>query len=184
MKPIEELPVEFMSERRAPDSGDGTYQIPHQKIEKYYYFIIFTSGMGWEHMSVTLRQVISRGKHKGVDRCPTWEDMCFLKDMFWGPDECCVQYHPPMQDNISNHNYCLHIWRPSDGVLPAPPSVMVGLKDAEALLGWMKEKYPDLEYHDYMLLIYMAEGDKAKIDDPESMKAFEERIAALNEPIQ
>ena len=38
----------------------------------------------WEHVSVSL-----------PDRCPTWEEMCFIKDLFWNSDECVVQYHPP-----------------------------------------------------------------------------------------
>ena len=40
--------------------------------------------------------------------------MCAIKDMFFEPEEECVQFHPK-KINIAQN--CLHIWRPVDGVL-------------------------------------------------------------------
>ncbi|MCR4532718.1 hypothetical protein NUV62_17465 [Acinetobacter venetianus] len=71
--------------------------------------------MGWEHVSVSLPA-----------RCPTWEEMCFIKSLFWGEDDCVIQYHPPKSDYVNNHQYCLHMWRPIEQSLPTPPSFMVG----------------------------------------------------------
>ena len=64
-------------------------------------------------------------------RCPDWDEMCKLKDMFFEEDECCVQYHPPKSEYVNNIPYCLHIWRPIEeytGKLPVPPSILVGIK--------------------------------------------------------
>lgn len=70
----------------------------------------------WEHVSVSRK-----------DRCPSWEEMCHVKDLFWEDDDCVVQYHPPRADWISNHQFCLHLWRPAGAELPRPPSMMVGI---------------------------------------------------------
>lgn len=44
---------------------------------------IASDGGGWEHVSV------SRS-----DRCPTWEEMCQVKALFWDGDDCVVQTRP------------------------------------------------------------------------------------------
>jgi hypothetical protein len=77
----------------------------------------------WEHVSVSRK-----------DRCPTWEEMCIVKSLFWDDDDCVVQYHPPRADWISNHTYCLHMWRPVGIELPRPPSMMVGIADLGTLV--------------------------------------------------
>lgn len=71
----------------------------------------------WEHVSISL-----------ASRCPTWAEMCFVKDIFWADDECVVQFHPPKADYVNNHPYCLHLWRPVNTTFPRPPSIMVGLR--------------------------------------------------------
>lgn len=38
----------------------------------------------WEHVSVSL-----------PDRCPTWEEMCWVKSLFFEDEECVLQFHPP-----------------------------------------------------------------------------------------
>lgn len=86
-------------------------------------FVVASSGLGWDHVSVSRR-----------DRCPTWDEMCQVKDLFWDGDDCVMQLHPPKSDYINNHNFCLHIWRPTDSVIPTPPSFMVGFKDIGVLV--------------------------------------------------
>ena len=80
--------------------------------------IIASNGMGWEHVSVSRR-----------DRCPTWDEMCQIKALFWDEDDCVIQYHPPRSEYVNNHPNCLHLWRPIGVSLPMPPSIMVGFKD-------------------------------------------------------
>lgn len=67
----------------------------------------------WEHVSVSL---------KNQSRCPTWEEMCAVKDMFFFPEEECIQFHPKHSQYVNLHVYTLHIWRPVSGNLRYPGS--------------------------------------------------------------
>ena len=101
----------------------GVFTIPHHKIADYFYQCIVSSGMGWEHVSITLQS-----PSRKVERCPTWEEMCYIKDQFWNDTEAVVQFHPPADAHVNNHPFCLHLWRPTDMVMPLPNSLMVGYK--------------------------------------------------------
>lgn len=70
---------------------------------------------GWEHVSVSLEK-----------RCPTWDEMCFVKDRFWTAEECVVQFHPPKSQHVNYHEYCLHLWKPLNHELIVPPQILVG----------------------------------------------------------
>lgn len=76
---------------------------------------------GWEHVSIST-----------ATRCPTWEEMCRVKDLFWGDDEAVLQFHPPKSEYVNNHPYCLHLWKPPYPVV-MPPSLLVGIKSAGVL---------------------------------------------------
>lgn len=84
-------------------------------------FAIASDGMGWEHVCVSRR-----------DRCPTWDEMCQVKAMFWSDEDCVVQFHPPKRDYVNLHEYCLHMWRPVGVEFPQPDSLMVGPKPEAA----------------------------------------------------
>jgi len=77
--------------------------------------VICSEGMGWDHVSASL-----------PDRCLTWDEMCRIKDLFWREDECVMQLHPPKNDYVNRHPYCLHLWRPQKQEIPLPPKEMVG----------------------------------------------------------
>jgi hypothetical protein len=62
----------------------------------------------------------------GEVRCPTWEEMAFVKATFWADDECVVQYHPPAAVRVNFHPTCLHLFRPVGVALPLPPAAAVG----------------------------------------------------------
>jgi hypothetical protein len=79
--------------------------------------VIASDGAGWEHVSVSR-----------TDRIPTWNEMCEIKYIFWGDDDCVVQYHPAKEDYINCHPNCLHLWKPIGVEIPCPPSWMVGYK--------------------------------------------------------
>lgn len=107
--------------------------------------IIASDGGGWDHVSVSL-----------PTRCPTWDEMCWVKRLFFEPHEVVMQLHPAESDHINNHQHCLHLWRPqtqeeieairiewadswpygeiqSPGAIPAPASWMVGIKQLGVL---------------------------------------------------
>lgn len=71
----------------------------------------------WDHVSVSLH-----------NRCPKWEEMCLIKELFFEPDEVAMQLHP-VKDYVNNHPYCLHLWRPFKEAIPLPPSILVGLPE-------------------------------------------------------
>jgi len=73
---------------------------------------------GWEHVSVSTER-----------RCPNWEEMCFIKDLFWEENELVIQYHVPKEDHINNHPYVLHLWKDTHFPHPRmPPANQVGIK--------------------------------------------------------
>jgi hypothetical protein len=61
-------------------------------------------------------------------RCPTWDEMCFVKSLFWDDDDLVLQYHPRRSQYVNNHQYCLHLWRPIGVEIPEPPTLAVGIK--------------------------------------------------------
>jgi hypothetical protein len=75
------------------------------------------SEMPWEHVSVSL-----------PNRCPNWQEMCFVKSLFWEDEEAVMQLHPPRSTWINNHPFCLHLWKPMLAEIPLPPQSAVGLK--------------------------------------------------------
>ena len=83
--------------------------------------IIASDGLGWEHVSVKA----SQGKHT---RIPTWLEMCVVKALFWDPEDCVMQLHPPQSQWVNNHESVLHLWRPADRDIPQPPAFLVGIK--------------------------------------------------------
>lgn len=107
------------------DGNNGAFRVPFGGA---MLAVIASDGGGWDHVSVSL-----------PGRCPTWDEMCHVKDLFFATDEWVMQLHPPRKDNINCHPYSLHLWRPqtercqTDRALeqvlqpiPLPPWWMVG----------------------------------------------------------
>lgn len=67
----------------------------------------------WEHVSVSSKRI------------PTWDEMCYIKNLFWDENDCVVQYHPPKIDYVNLAKTCLHLWK-YNGQMPRPPKWMVG----------------------------------------------------------
>lgn len=81
-----------------------------------HFSIIASWGEGWDHVSMATQY-----------RCPTWEDMCWLKDQFFEAEETVIQFHPPKSQYVNCHPFCLHLWRPQGHTVELPPAWMVGL---------------------------------------------------------
>lgn len=101
------------SDERA--GNNGAFRIHHKG---YTLHVIASNGRGWEHISVSI---------VGVSRCPSWEQMCFIKSLFWDEDDTVIQYHPAKAEYINSHPYVLHLWRPTEAELPKPLPTMIGL---------------------------------------------------------
>jgi hypothetical protein len=82
-------PEEWRWKAREPDpvpNGPGVFIKDGMRM-------IATTGEGWEHVAAS---------HDF--RAPNWSDVCFVKALFWDPEDCVVPYHP-FESNV------LHLWR-------------------------------------------------------------------------
>jgi hypothetical protein len=107
----------------APGDPFGMFIVPPNARRRESIRIIATDGLDpdsdlprWEHVSVSL-----------ATRCPTWDEMCLVKSLFWDDEDCVMQLHPPRSQWINNHPTCLHLWRPLEQTIPLPPPITVGL---------------------------------------------------------
>jgi hypothetical protein len=97
------------------DDQEGAFVLPFRGRSLR---IIASHGMDWDHVSVSLE-----------NRCPNWEEMCFIKSVFFDDEETVMELHVPRSKWINNHPYCLHLWRPQREAIPLPPDIMVGIKE-------------------------------------------------------
>jgi hypothetical protein len=93
------------------DLENGCFKIP---LSAAPLIVIVATGAGWEHISVST-----------PDRCPTWDEMQFIKRRFWPEDVVVMQLHVAERDHINMHPHCLHLWRPLYFDIPLPPAWMV-----------------------------------------------------------
>jgi hypothetical protein len=99
------------------DAGNGYFEVPAGPLSlDGFLSVIASNGAGWDHVSVSAR-----------GRCPTWQEMDHIADLFFKDDETCMQLHVPSTEHVNYHPYTLHLWRPNDGrEIPRPPASMVG----------------------------------------------------------
>ena len=95
--------------------NNGMFIVPYDKLTLN---CLASDGIGWEHVSVTV---------KGDSKPPSWGIMCYVKDLFWGDEDCIIQYHPPKYLYVNNHPYCLHLWQPTNVKIPIPDPKLVGV---------------------------------------------------------
>jgi len=68
------------------------------------------TGEPWEHVSVSLQH-----------RCPSWNEMEYVKRLFWEPWETVMQIHPSLPEYVDCCATCLHLWKPMRTKIPTPP---------------------------------------------------------------
>lgn len=98
----------------------GWFEIPscYQRQIKLN-VLVAPSNAKWQHISIST----------GLRRCPTWEEMCQIKHMFFDPEEVVVQFHPRAIDYVNVAVNCLHLWCLNDGSeFPTPPTDLIGPK--------------------------------------------------------
>jgi hypothetical protein len=104
--------------------NNGAFRIP--KPNGRLLWIIASDGLGWEHVSIHVEIRVSQGETK--PQTPLWDEMCFVKDLFWDDDDVVMQLHPMKSEYVNNHPNTLHLWRPTEKEIPTPPSILVGVK--------------------------------------------------------
>lgn len=77
---------------------------------------------GWEHVSL---HAIEIKKGKRIERIPTWEEMCEVKDLFFEEDETVIQFHPAKEEYVNDNPYVLHLWRQAGINHPLPPNILI-----------------------------------------------------------
>lgn len=106
----------------AGDGKNGRFFVPSESSPPLALCVLASVGGGWDHVSVSL-----------PDRCPTWAEMEQIKRLFFKKSEVAMQLHVTEDNHISQHPYCLHLWRPKfPRRIPLPPGWMVGVKQVEA----------------------------------------------------
>lgn len=130
MKFPEQYRLRDMKSGFGTQSGDphGVFVIPPSRLLPRGLKCIVSDGAvsesettGWEHVSVshiTAREVSDYEP-------PTWQEMCWVKDLFWGEEKCVVQFHPCKKDYINLHPGVLHLWRKIGEPFPMPPKICV-----------------------------------------------------------
>lgn len=103
----------------------GMFSIPIPKKKQTVAIIIANDGTegGWEHVSCHVR--IAQGTRPPIMRVPSYDELCWLKDLFWESHECAMQFHVPKTDHINRHQHCLHLWRRAGANCELPPTIMV-----------------------------------------------------------
>lgn len=91
--------------------GNGWVKMPNTSGSMV---VVFSWHMGWDHVSISY-----------ADRTPTWDEMCYVKDLFFDPEDCVIQYHPARSEYVNVHPYCLHLWKPRFCGVPIPPKQLV-----------------------------------------------------------
>lgn len=112
-----------------PGEPHGVFQIPSPvKIGemKRTLMVIASNGEGWEHVSVRAVRNIGGTLRNYL---PIWDEMCFVKSLFWEDEDVVMQLHPKKSEYVNTHAFVLHLWRPTGGIeIPTPPSILVGVK--------------------------------------------------------
>lgn len=104
--------------------NNGAFSIPRPNGRMLW--IIASDGLGWEHVSVHVEIHISQRETKL--QTPLWDEMCFVKDLFWDDEDVVMQLHPKKSEYVNNHPNTLHLWRPLLSEIPKPLSILVGVK--------------------------------------------------------
>jgi len=53
---------------------------------------------------------------------PSWEEMSYVKDLFWDAHECVVQFHPPKSVYVNINVNVLHLWMDTRTPFRLPPT--------------------------------------------------------------
>ena len=84
------------------------------RVRTYY-------SLNWSHLTV---EILTK-KGDVLERYPTWEEMCIIKDTEFPSNVAVVQIHSEL---IPYDGHTRHLWLPTSEKLPLPPSYLVGKK--------------------------------------------------------
>lgn len=108
------------------DGNNGYFVVPETPKHRAL-MMVASDGLGWEHVSV-------HAETRQGPAIPTWNEMCYIKDLCWDAEDVVMQLHPRASEYVNTHPWTLHLWRPIGRDIPEPPSTLVGFKDVGAYL--------------------------------------------------
>jgi hypothetical protein len=82
-------------------------------------FVIASNGYNWEHVSV------SRQLNNGKSKIPSWDTMCYVKNLFFKMNETVVQFHPKISEYVDINPNVLHLWKDMINEHKLPPIILV-----------------------------------------------------------
>lgn len=85
-----------------------TFVIPLKTEKKVALNCLAVWDCGWELVKVSCNKTF-----------PSWEAMCYIKQVFWPDDEAVMQIHLPDSQQIIDAK-TVHLWRPTDQAIPLP----------------------------------------------------------------
>ncbi len=98
----------------SPGDDYGWFEIPScVNRQLKLKVMVAPSKSEWKHVSVST----------GVKRCPTWEEMCQVKELIFEDHEIAVQFHPAKSEYVNLAENCLHLW--SHMSIKTPPRILV-----------------------------------------------------------
>ena len=121
--------MKFPEQFRWADAPNGYHTIPGEPFGAFRISARFANGRclnviaadgqetGWEHVSVSLTET--------PNKCPSWDEMCVVKRLFWEGSDCVVQFHPRDAEYVNLHPGVLHLWRCVNAEFPVPPMICV-----------------------------------------------------------
>lgn len=98
-----------------------------------YFFLCIASdakvegGTPWEHLTVTVIHPVEK-------RCPTYEEMKVLKGIFWGKEDCVMQYFLPEDKFKEEHPTTVHLWRKPGLEMPIPEPDLAGMQKKSVII--------------------------------------------------
>jgi hypothetical protein len=107
------------------NGNNGVFVIPHYRISNYVFIVFASDGKDWEHLSIEVMPKEKAKKDKLPKRCATWEEMSYIKSLFWSEEDVVIQYHPAKSEYVNLHPYVLHLWRPIKEKIPVPDIQLV-----------------------------------------------------------
>lgn len=101
------------------ESIQGAFLIPYGDVPIVQLKVMSGCGEGWDHVSVSVQ-----------GRCATWDEMNWIRGLFFEPEETVIQIHAPASQYVNFHKHTLHLWRSWSQKVELPPQWMIApLKD-------------------------------------------------------
>ena len=91
--------------------NNGFFIIKYKKVEL---MVMVSDQEGWDHVSVSTEH-----------RIPSWNEMNFIKDLFFEDHETVVQFHPKKTEYVNTNPHVLHLWRKQGREYELPPNIFV-----------------------------------------------------------